>query len=245
MMPIALSRSPSASVSALLQSIMPAPVRSRSSFTIAAVICIDPRSFPVRDRAALSPAPASRHPLLRRPLPRRPLPGVPCPGVHRRGVHRRGFTGAIVRGGRLHRRPPAQGALLRDHLRLLAGDLLLSRRPARTGSLAVGSGPGPCPGADRRRDFQLRRLPAFENGGGGAGNVKLDRANRVVIARNDVVDALGRVVRIDHRDDRNAQRHRLGHRDLLVADVDDEQHVGMPSMFLMPPSPRSSFASSR
>ncbi|MDD9982994.1 MAG: hypothetical protein OXU81_16835 [Gammaproteobacteria bacterium] len=45
MSPTALSMSPSASVSARLQSIMPAPVRSRSSFTIAAVIRIDPMSL--------------------------------------------------------------------------------------------------------------------------------------------------------------------------------------------------------
>ena len=82
-------------------------------------------------------------------------------------------------------------------------------------------------------DGDLRhRLLALEHRFGDAARVQLDGAHRVIIARNDVVDAIGRAVRVDDRHHRNAELLRLVDRDLLVTDVDDEQRIRQP-----PPSP--------
>src|SRR5690606_35488457 len=64
------------------------------------------------------------------------------------------------------------------------------------------------------RDLGDRRL-AGQHGVGDALRVELDRAHRVVIARDRIVDAFGRAVRVDDRDDRNAELARLANRDLL------------------------------
>ena len=55
-----------------------------------------------------------------------------------------------------------------------------------------------------------------------------DRAQRVVVAGDDVVDFVGIAVGVDDADDRDLQLARLVDRDLLLAGVDDEQRVGQP-----------------
>ena len=67
---------------------------------------------------------------------------------------------------------------------------------------------------------------AFEHGVGHGTSVQRHRLGRVVVARDDVVDVLRRVVGVDDADDRNAELLGLGDRDLVVADVDDEDRVG-------------------
>jgi hypothetical protein len=52
--------------------------------------------------------------------------------------------------------------------------------------------------------------------------IELDGAHGVVVARNWIVDAFGRAVRIDDGDDRDAELARFAHGDLLVAHVDHE-----------------------
>src|SRR3954447_2013929 len=81
---IARSTSPSASVSAALLSIMPAPVRSRSAFTSAAETAISPRS-PARNQGQ-APARSGRNhrrPLLRLRLRERPGSLHPAEGPER------------------------------------------------------------------------------------------------------------------------------------------------------------------
>src|SRR5262245_23121697 len=73
--------------------------------------------------------------------------------------------------------------------------------------------------------FLLRQLPPFQNRVRDARGEQPHRAQRVVIAGNDVVDSLGAAIRIDHRHDRNAQPVGLFDRDLLFVRVDHEEHV--------------------
>ena len=48
------------------------------------------------------------------------------------------------------------------------------------------------------------------------------RADRVVVAGDDVVGLVGVAVRVDERDDRQTQPARLAYGELLLAEVDDE-----------------------
>src|SRR5574341_495461 len=73
--------------------------------------------------------------------------------------------------------------------------------------------------------FFHRLRATLEHRVGDAARVQTDRPARIVVAGNDVADAVGRVIRVDHADHRDAQLHRLGNGALLVADVDDEQRV--------------------
>src|SRR6185436_515201 len=67
---------------------------------------------------------------------------------------------------------------------------------------------------------------ALEDRVGHAARVEADGARGVVVARDHVVDAVERVVRVDDADDRDAERARLGDRDLVEAHVDHEEGVG-------------------
>ena len=67
---------------------------------------------------------------------------------------------------------------------------------------------------------------ALEDRIGHAVGVQGNGLGRVVVARDDVIDAVGRVVGIDDTHDRDAQGAGLGHGDLVLADVDDEQRSG-------------------
>jgi methionyl aminopeptidase len=66
---------------------------------------------------------------------------------------------------------------------------------------------------------------AFEHRVGGGAGVELHRTDRVVVARDRVVDQGRVVVGVDHRDDRDAELLGFQHRDVLVPDVDHEQRV--------------------
>src|SRR5688500_3490215 len=66
---------------------------------------------------------------------------------------------------------------------------------------------------------------AFQHGVGDALGVQRDGLGRVVVAGDDVVDAVGRVVGVNHGDHGDAQRLGFSDGDLVVADVDDEHGV--------------------
>ena len=79
----------------------------------------------------------------------------------------------------------------------------------------------------RRRGHLLRRHLALA-GGDAVGDRLHDqaaRADRVVVARDDVVGLVGIAVRVDERDDRHAEPARLAHGQLLLLQVDDEDRV--------------------
>ena len=78
------------------------------------------------------------------------------------------------------------------------------------------------PAGDLLNDFIDRLVLAFEDGIGDATGIQPDGARRIVVARDDVIDALRAVIGVNHADDRNAQLVGLGNGDLVVADVDDE-----------------------
>src|SRR6185437_7418577 len=59
-----------------------------------------------------------------------------------------------------------------------------------------------------------------------AAGVEPDGARRIVVAGDHVVDAVERVVGVDDAHDRDAERARLGDRDLVEAHVDHEQRIG-------------------
>ena len=56
-----------------------------------------------------------------------------------------------------------------------------------------------------------------------------DRADRVVVGRDDPVDEVRVAVRIGHRDDRDLEAARLGDGDRLAMRVDDEDRPGQPA----------------
>jgi hypothetical protein len=51
-------------------------------------------------------------------------------------------------------------------------------------------------------------------------------ANGIVVPRDHVVDLVGIAVRVDDRDDRQPELARLGHRDVFLLRVDDEDGIG-------------------
>src|SRR5918994_2691574 len=148
----ALSMSPSASCSAFLQSIIPAPVRSRSSLTCFAVISAIASAL-VLDR----------------------------------------FGGSL-------------GLFGNDELGL---------------GLDLGTG-----GA--RHDGLAALLPALGEGVGDQPGDQRDRADRVVVAGDHEVHLVGITVRIDDRDDRDAELTCLVDGDVLLLGVDHEDRVGEP-----------------
>ena len=75
-------------------------------------------------------------------------------------------------------------------------------------------------------------LDAVEHGVGHHPAIEVDRADRVVVARNRVVDRRRIGIAVDDGDYGNAQLGRLGNGDLLLVRVDDEQHVGEPAHVL-------------
>ena len=118
--------------------------------------------------------------------------------------------------------------------------VLRGRRARRTASLGLLE-----PGRDDRRRGRrgVRARPwrraaasaacgrfgdaaAREHRVGDAGREQPDRAQRVVVARNDVVDFVRIAVGVDDADHRNLELARLVDGDLLVLGVDDEDRVG-------------------
>src|SRR5690606_34871800 len=110
----AFSMSPPVSSSAFLHSIIPAPVRSRSSFTCSAVIAISLLSSPVQDQGAASP-PGHLFRLDRRAL-HAPI----------REKAPQGCRAAALQRSRALCRPPI---VLTDGLRFLALGVALVGRP--------------------------------------------------------------------------------------------------------------------
>ncbi len=221
----ALAKSPPASASAFLQSIIPAPVFSRSSFTIV--------------RADLRPRRLSFASLRRA--------GLGARGRTRKSARlERGYAGDSPagppprRGG--GRRPP------RSPLRTTSTLALAAPRSSRGGPRR-----GPRRSRRSRRSFwprslaasrssSSRRSPAavlgdpgavarlaLEAGLGDLAREEPDRADGVVVAGDDVVDPLGVAVRVDHRDDRDAEAVRLVDGDVLLLRVDHEEGGGQPA----------------
>ena len=95
----------------------------------------------------------------------------------------------------------------------------------RPGASAAAAAPLPL--AVRGRGHLLRRHLALA-GGDAVGDRLHDqaaRADRVVVAGDDVVGLVGIAVRVDERDDRHAEPARLAHGQLLLLQVDDEDRV--------------------
>ena len=132
------------------------------------------------------------------------------------------------------------------------------RRWARASCRRCGRGLG-----DRRRGRRGALVAAAAPRGGGDGRFARDpaalddgvgdhpaqeraRADRVVVARDHVVDDVGVAVRVDDGDDRQAELARLGDRDVLLLRVDHEDRVREPlEVARCRPRLRSSFSSSR
>src|SRR4051794_41070545 len=200
---VALSKSPSASSSARLASIIPAPVESRSFFTSAAATAI---SFFSRRRTSSygsgpdrqdGPSGLGRSVTLGRRLSSR--------GGRFRG--RSGFgSGCGVSGrSRLRSRRCRVAATLQQVAlpvgeRLIGSEarglrLLIARRRTGTGQQALGDGV---------------RDDAGERG---------DRPDGVVVARDRVVDLIRVTVGVEDRDDRDAELACLRDRDVLLLRV--------------------------
>ena len=202
----ARSASPSASASAALQSIIAAPVRSRSAFTSAAetLICSPPPAAGRRRRRLRSAGRRRRAAALRRRL---------CRGSASRGGTR-GLAAAASCCAAAFAASSAATRAFSSSSRFLRSSSSLRRRSISSAirfSSCWRQAPAPVSIAlADRADHEL------------AG------ADRVVVAGDHVVD-LGRVaVGVDEADDRDPQPHRLAHRDLLRFQVGDEDRVGQP-----------------
>src|SRR6185312_5033589 len=205
---IAASRSPLFSTSAFLHSIMPAPDRSRSSFTIWAEILLIGSSPMLGWRD--SERPPSRLDLGRadggqRPPPQRLLGGCAVVARAAAAITTAVTTAFAARGGL------ARGSLAARTIDLGHRVAFLVQFDEVVG-VALGGG--------RRGGL------AFEDRVGGGAGVQLDRADRVVIARDRVIDQFRVVVGVDHGDHRDAELLGFLHGDVFVADVDHEQRVG-------------------
>src|ERR1700730_2412721 len=235
---------PSVSVSAALQSIMPAPVLSRSSFTRLAVIVVINLCLAMPERASNIRAIAGAR--------RRRLAGAS-----------RGLTFGQLLGGAdpvVARDAAPQGERLVEQRRVLHAEdqnlpevvdayvveTLLeldidARQPLQVVWLAARSvdalerGPfGQTRQIFRRRLFRpaevdaLLELAALDAVDGGAGDevaVERDRATGIVVTGHDEIDAVGITIGVDHGDDRNAKLLGLGNGNLLLVGVDHEQEV--------------------
>ena len=66
----------------------------------------------------------------------------------------------------------------------------------------------------------------FDDRVGDARGEQTDGSERVVVAGDHIVDAFGRAVGVNNRDDRNAEPVGFGDRDLFLAHVNDEERIG-------------------
>src|ERR1051325_9270242 len=206
----ALSRSPPVSSSAFLQSIMPAPVRARSSATNFAGI-----SFTVAISSLLAKTPPSRRGA-------REGGGQCC---HQERIGRLAFTPAArFRWGRpLLRLEPRRDRLRlgpplapRRLLLLIAFRLRLDARLGRVGHALALFG----------RIVQRHLAARFADHVRDRRGDQRDRPDRVVVAGNRHVDQVGIGVRVHDRDHRNPQLVRLGDGDPLLLRVHHEQRAG-------------------
>ena len=70
------------------------------------------------------------------------------------------------------------------------------------------------------------RLARFQDRIGHATRIKRDGADRVIVAGDNIVHAFGAVVAVHHADHGDGQFARLGHGDIFITHVDNEQGVG-------------------
>src|SRR6478672_7620094 len=208
---------PSFSVSAFLHSIMPAPVRSRSSLTCVAVISamVKPHWYwagpcpPVAGMRGQAPAMRNadgwRPRAKARSLCTPDLLGGRCFfGGGRRVCRRR--IGLLRR--RLAGRCATARRLDRVAFSVELDELVFTHGGLRRGSLA------------------------FQHRIGGGACIQLHGANGVVVARDRVIDQRRVVIGVDDRDHRDAELLGFLDGDVFVADVDDEQRVGQAVHFL-------------
>src|SRR5690554_5495126 len=215
----AASMLPPASVSAFLHSIMPAPVRSRSSLTREAVISIgDLESVGFQ---------SARPRMVARPRVRRVMPGallggfglaLGCLGLGLYGLGL-GLYGLGLGFGGL--------GLGGCGLRLRGFGLLAGRGAARLLAFAAFAELFLAHGRGARRCGL-----ALEHGVGRGAGVQLHGADGVVVAGDGVVDQVGVVVGVDDRDHRDAELLGFLDGDVFMADVDHEQGVGQAVHFL-------------
>ena len=219
--------SPPVSSSARLQSIMPAPVRSRRSLTASAVIAMS-RGAPVVCGRAV-----------------RPRAGGRCRGAAR-SRRRVGRTGGRVRASRRPRRvssaagsasgvpPSALGAPGSRSSSSVSGSNDSVPPAASCGDEVGGRASRRTPAPRRRRrllDLGSRRgarralAGALDRRVGDELAEQPDRADRVVVGRDDVVELVGVDVRVARADDRDLELVRLGHGDPLAVRVDDEDRA--------------------
>src|SRR6476646_4328102 len=111
-----------------------------------------------------------------------------------------------VGGGRV-----AGRGLLRFLRRLLLGRERLGRRRVRLGAGA--------------RTTLLREVGSLGDGVRDHARHEVGRADRVVVAGDDVLDDVGVAVGVDDRDHRDAEAVGIGHRDVLLLGVDDEHRA--------------------
>src|SRR5829696_5435892 len=220
------STSPAVSLSAALQSIMPAPVLSRSSFTIAGAPSRDGAgrdSGGVDERAGLAdPAVTVDAAVqlqlrveLRRVLGlhRRKLPVVEDAGIVELA---RELRADAVELGQVVRRAARGGEelelldLLRRNVRVRR-DVLHDRR--------LG-------GADVEPELAMAARDAVDGGAGDEVAIERDGAPGVVVRRHREGDPIRVRVRVDDRRDRDAEALGLLDRELLLVGVDHEQKVG-------------------
>src|SRR5436190_7156282 len=217
-MSTALSRSPPHSCSALLQSIMPAPVRARSSATSFVGISFTEviASFPF-------------HVLIKTPPSRREARGRRSVVQHTE-LLRLAPANRLCRGGRFFRLHPSGN-------RLGLGPPFAPRRPLL--AVAVHVRLARLRRVRRAFAFLTRtRLPqrhlAARLGDYVRDRVRdqRDGANRVVVPRNRHGDQIRIGIRIHDRHHRNPQLVRLGDRDSLLLGVHHEQRTGQAAQVL-------------
>ena len=249
------STSPAVSLSAALQSIMPAPVLSRSSFTIAAVTFAMAVPSDLMGRPALGRAPGRRwfSPARR--------PGTAPDPTQAASIERAGLGDPAVtvdaavqlqlrvelrRVLGLHRRklPVVEDAGIVELARELRADAVelgqVVRRAARRGEelelldlfrrhVRVRRDvldDRRLGGADVEPELAMAARDAVDGGAGDEVAIERDGAPGVVVRRHREGDAIRVRVRVDDRRDRDAEALGLLDRELLLVGVDHEQEVG-------------------
>src|ERR1700688_840572 len=220
---------PSVSVNAALQSIMPAPVFSRSSFTICGVIFAI--AIPLGG-GSQSPEDVKPSSLCRELL------GLGDPPLDPAGEP--DFFADLVGGlrGELGDLPEMEDAEVVEHLldgRRYARELLeVVGDPARAGQRLETAG-------DRLRhllddrllgrteigaELALRPRDAVDRRLGDEIAIERDRPRRIVVAGHRKIDAIRVAIGVDHRGDRNAEAARFVDRDVLLVGVDHDHEIG-------------------
>src|SRR5215471_9084185 len=237
------SMSPPVSFNAALQSIMPAPVFSRSSLTISAVIfwviARNPRSrwWPAACATAIGILLGFGVQFL----------GFGNPAIDTAG--KADLFAHLVGGIRPERRdlPEMENAevveLLLDRRRDAVQLLEIVGNAARTGELLEAKATvhfvqgnifddRRLGGSDIGPQLALRARDAIDRRLGNEIAIKRDRAARIVVARNHEGDSLRIAIGIDDGGDGNVEPLRFLDRDVFLVGIDHEQQVGQPTHVL-------------